>query len=355
MGVYVGMDVHRKRSQVALLDHDGTQLANRNLPNDPTELIAILGRLEAGTPVAFEAAYGWGWLADLLAELGLEPHLAHPGGCKAIAAARLKDDRVDARTLAHLLRTDLLPEAWIAPPQVRDQRALLRHRAGLVRLRTTLKNRVHAVLADRGVRVQQPLWTQAGRAWLDKLALPAAPRAVIDDCVGLVDQLTPIIARVERDLLARATPDPRVQALMALPGVGRLTAMTLVAEIGDIGRFATARKLCAWAGLTLRCATPTARSATATSPSRAPRGCAGCWSKPPTRPPPSRHSPASSPSAPPAAAGRSPPWRWPASCSPARSMSSPRSRPPTASQPGRPPRRVRSQPDMRLHHGRGSD
>jgi transposase len=250
MGVYVGMDVHRKRSQVALLDHDGTQLANRNLPNDPTELIAILGRLEAGTPVAFEAAYGWGWLADLLAELGLEPHLAHPGGCKAIAAARLKDDRVDARTLAHLLRTDLLPEAWIAPPQVRDQRALLRHRAGLVRLRTTLKNRVHAVLADRGVRVQQPLWTQAGRAWLDKLALPAAPRAVIDDCVGLVDQLTPIIARVERDLLARATPDPRVQALMALPGVGRLTAMTLVAEIGDIGRFATARKLCAWAGLT---------------------------------------------------------------------------------------------------------
>jgi transposase len=111
MGVYVGMDVHRKRSQVALLDHDGTQVLNRNLPNDPIELIPVLGQLERGTPVAFEAAYGWGWLADLLEELGLEPHLVHPSGCKAIAAARLKDDRVDDRTLAHLLRADLLPEA----------------------------------------------------------------------------------------------------------------------------------------------------------------------------------------------------------------------------------------------------
>ena len=74
MRVYVGMDVHRKRSQVALLDEHGGQLLNRNLANGSAELVAILGRLEPGTPVAFEAAYGWGWLAALLEELGLEPH-----------------------------------------------------------------------------------------------------------------------------------------------------------------------------------------------------------------------------------------------------------------------------------------
>jgi transposase len=250
MEVYVGMDVHRKRSQVALLDQDGSQMLNRNLPNDPAELVPILGTLAPGTPVAFEAAYGWGWLADLLAELGLEPHLVHPSRCKAIASARLKDDRVDAGTLAHLLRADLLPEAWIAPPPVRDQRALLRHRAALVRTGTALKNRIHAVLADRGVRVQQRLWSQAGRAWLAQLDLPATQRRIIDDCLALIDQLTPIITRLERDLLAHARPDPRVQALMALPGIGRITAMTLVAEIGDITRFPSARKLCAWAGLT---------------------------------------------------------------------------------------------------------
>jgi transposase len=115
MSIYVGMDVHRKRSQVALVDEHGVQLANRNLPNDPAELVSILGALEPGTPVAFEAAYGWGWLVDLLEDLELEPHLVHPSRCKAIASARLKNDKVDAHTLARLLRADLLPEAWIAP------------------------------------------------------------------------------------------------------------------------------------------------------------------------------------------------------------------------------------------------
>src|SRR5439155_15527842 len=110
----------------------------------------VLEDLEPGTPVAFEAAYGWGWLADLLDDYELEAHLVHPAACKAIASARLKNDKVDARMLAHLLRTDLLPEAWIAPKEVRDLRVLLRHRASLVRVRTSLKNRIHAVLADEG-------------------------------------------------------------------------------------------------------------------------------------------------------------------------------------------------------------
>jgi transposase len=152
MSVYVGMDVHRKRSQIAVVDDAGTERRNRNVPNDPAELVPILGALPPGTPVAFEAAYGWGWLVDLLDELELEPHLVHPSRCKAIASARLKNDKVDARTLAQLLRADLLPEAWIAPQQVRDQRALLGHRAWLGRVVTAAKGRVHAVLADRGVR-----------------------------------------------------------------------------------------------------------------------------------------------------------------------------------------------------------
>jgi transposase len=161
-----------------------------------------------------------------------------------------RNDKVDAATLAQLLRADLLPEAWITPQQVRDLRALLRHRAALVRLSTSGKNRVHAVLADRGIRDHSSLWTGPGRAWLADLALPPTPRGIIQDCGGLLDALATPIGRLEREIAALAKPDPRVQALMALPGIGKLTAMTLVAEIGDIGRFPTARKLCAWAGLT---------------------------------------------------------------------------------------------------------
>jgi transposase len=109
---------------------------------------------------------------------------------------------------------------------------------------------VHAVLADRGIPARSSLWTSPGRTWLAALDLPPIQRAIIQDCCGLLDVLATPIARLEREIGVLAKPDPRVQALMALPGIGRLTALTLVAEIGDIGRFPSARKLCPWAGLT---------------------------------------------------------------------------------------------------------
>ncbi len=127
MSVYVGIDVHRKRSQVAVIDQDGQVLATRNVPNGVEPILRVIGGLPSGTPAAFEAAFGWGWLVELLEDYGFEPHLVHPLQCKAIASARLKNDKVDAAILAQLLRADLLPEAWIAPPEVRQLRALLRH------------------------------------------------------------------------------------------------------------------------------------------------------------------------------------------------------------------------------------
>jgi transposase len=250
MTVYVGIDLHRKRSQVAVLEPDGSERCNRNVRNDSPDLMELLGGLPAGTPVAFEAAYGWSWLLELLEDCELVPHLAHPSRCKAIASARLKDDRVDARTLAQLLRADLLPEAWIAPAPVRELRVLLRHRVVLVRLGTSAKNRIHAVLADHGLDREQGLWSGPGRDWLAGLKLPSASRLIVDDHLALIDSLAGPIAAAEAQIAARAKPDPRVKVLTALPGVGQLTAMTLLAEIGDITRFGSARKLCAWAGLT---------------------------------------------------------------------------------------------------------
>ena len=92
MSVYVGIDVHRKRSQVAVIDQDGQVLANRNVNNGATPILSVIGGLPTGTPAAFEAAYGWGWLVELLEDYGFEPHLVHPLQCKAIASARLKND-----------------------------------------------------------------------------------------------------------------------------------------------------------------------------------------------------------------------------------------------------------------------
>jgi transposase len=157
--------------------------------------------------------------------------------------------------LAQLLRADLLPEAWIAPPQVRQLRGLLRHRALLVRLRTLLRNRIHAVLADHGHGRPAGCWSGPSRQWLASLELPAVSCEVIDDALALIDALQQPIDRLDIEVRQRAKDDPRVKALTQLPGVGPFTALVLLAEIGDITRFGSARKLASWAGLT-----PTVRS-----------------------------------------------------------------------------------------------
>jgi transposase len=250
MSVYVGIDVHRKRSQIAVVNAGGTVQVNRNVPNGVESVLAVIGNLPIGAPVAFEAAYGWGWLVELLEDYGFEPHLVHPTRCKAIASARLKNDKVDAATLAQLLRADLLPEAWIAPLEVRQQRALLRHRCQLVRLRTMLRNRVHAILADHGEDRAGSYFTAPGRAWLDTLDLPDASRTVVEDLLALIDNLKAPIEALDAQVLAQARGDPRVKTLTQIPGIGTLTALTILAEVGDFDRFPSARKLAAWAGLT---------------------------------------------------------------------------------------------------------
>jgi len=202
MSVYVGIDVHRKRSQVAVVTGDGQVQVNKNVVNGSEPMLRLIGGLPTGTPVAFEAAYGWGWLVELLEDYGFDPHLVHPLRCKAIASARLKNDKVDAAILAQLLRADLLPEAWIAPPPVRQLRAQLRHRASLVRLGTQLRNRIHAVAADHGYDRTGSYWTGPGRGWLAELDLPAVSREIITDSLAFLDALAPVIERPRR----RAAP-----------------------------------------------------------------------------------------------------------------------------------------------------
>jgi transposase len=251
MSVYVGIDVHRKRSQVAVVDESGKVLANRNVPNGVEPILKVIGGLPLGTPAAFEAAYGTSWLVALLEDYGFTPHLVHPSRCKAIASARLKNDKVDAAILGQLLRADLLPEAWIAPPEVRQLRALLRHRVALVRLRTLLRNRIHAIVADHGHdRPAGGYWSGPGRAWLASLDLPAVPRELIEDDLALIGALETVIDRLDWEIRQRGRSDPRVKVLTQLPGVGPFIALVILAEIGDVSRFGSARKLASWAGLT---------------------------------------------------------------------------------------------------------
>jgi transposase len=133
---------------------------------------------------------------------------------------------------------------------VRQLRALLRHRVSLVRLGTQQRNQIHAVAADHGYDRSAGYRAGPGRGWLAGLDLPAASREIVTGCLAVIDGLAPVIDRIDGELHARAKADPRVKVLRELPGVGEFTALVMLAEIGDIGRFGSARKLASWAGLT---------------------------------------------------------------------------------------------------------
>lgn len=250
--VYVGVDLHRKSSHVVALDGDGERVLSRRISSTPPDFLRVFGELEpARMDVAFEATYGWGWFADLLADAGIPAHMAHPLATKAISSARVKNDAVDAATLAHLLRTNLLPEAWIAPPEVREARLLVRSRCSLRRIASRLKCQVHAILATHGVAVPiTDAFGLHGRAFLDTVAVPEISRRRLDQYLRLIDHLEREIKASETEIRALFAGDSRMRRLRAIPRIGPLTAAVVVAEVWDVSRFPTARHLCSWSGVT---------------------------------------------------------------------------------------------------------
>jgi transposase len=179
--------------------------------------------------------------------------LVHPQRVKAIASAKLKNDRVDSATLAHLLRCDLLPQAWKADRETQARRQQVRLRAVLVRQRTRLKNQVHAVLHQQGVRAPvSDLFGRGGRQWLSQVKLPPQARETVTVCLRMIDSYSQEIEKQNLQLREKAKADERVGWLMSIPGIGLYSAMLLLAEIGDIQRFADKHALCSYAGLVPR-------------------------------------------------------------------------------------------------------
>lgn len=200
--VYIRIDVHRKQSHLAALDEAGQELLSRRVWSRPEEFLRIFGELEPEPmEVAFESTFGWGWLADLLADAGIPAHMAHPLATKAIAAGRVKNDAVDARTLAHLLRGNLLPEAWMAPPEAREARRLARMRASLMRVSFRLECQVHAVLAEHGVTpTQSDAFGKRGRGQLSKVVLPEISQHRVGANLRLIDSIATEVKLAEGEL-----------------------------------------------------------------------------------------------------------------------------------------------------------
>src|SRR3984885_3109743 len=249
----VGMDLHRRRSVLVRMTPDGRKLETARITNSPAELRRAIAGAGTHPRVVLEATYGWYWAADTLAAAGAEVHLAHPLGVKGFACRRVKNDVRDAADLADLLRMGRLPEAWVAPHRVRELRELTRYRVKLVRLRTSCKDQVHAILAKLGVPVTcTDIFGVWGSTWLDGLELPqpyagkmASLRKICAVLAGEIALLEAVIAGLVKD-------HQGYQAVRTLLGIGPVLGAVIVAEIGDITRFPRPAELCSWAGLTPR-------------------------------------------------------------------------------------------------------
>ena len=248
-----GMDLHRRRPVLVRMTGDGRRLGTVRITNSQEELRREIARAGKNPQVVLEATYGWYWAADTLAAAGAEVHLAHPLGVKAFSYRRVKNDERDSADLADLLRMGRLPEAWIAPREVRELRELTRYRQKLVHMRTSCKDQVHGVLAKLGVEVTcSDIFGKAGSQWLNGLGLPQPYSGKVTSLRHLAGELTTeitMLGEVIADLLAG---DRGYQVIQQLPGIGPVLAAVIVAEIGDVTRFRSPAQLCSWAGLTPR-------------------------------------------------------------------------------------------------------
>ena len=243
---YVGLDIHKEFCQASILNEAGEELSNERILSDVDSLNRFLETLDEAKFV-LESTNVWEYIYETIESAGFDVVLAHPKQVKAIAAARVKTDKVDARTLAELLRADMIPVSYVPERDVRDLREALVRRASLVCDTTSLKNRVHAKLLRRGIRKPEEFtsnFTQKHRIWLRSQKISS-----LDHLLNALEATEKEIKEINSTLLKEYEKNDNAKLISEIPGIGYYGALMLTAEIGDVHRFHDPEHLSAYAGL----------------------------------------------------------------------------------------------------------
>jgi len=208
----VGIDVGKTKCRVAMMDERGAVADEFGFDNDHEGIDDLARTLTVDDRVVMEAT-GPYWLSiyERLDDMHVATVLASPSKTKAIAWARIKSEKVDARILAHLLRADLIPESYVPPKDVREMRELIRHRASLVKVRTMVKNRVHSIVDREGMKHDfSDLFGKGGTEWLRSLELPPMERLMLDNHLDHLESLDLQVERVGDRITEKASMDEDV-------------------------------------------------------------------------------------------------------------------------------------------------
>lgn len=247
---FIGLDIHRDFAQVAILQ-DGVLTDAGRVDCRPEALREWAAGLSGDDQVALEATGNSDAVAGLLQSHAGRVVVSNPLKTRAIAEAKVKTDKVDARILAQLLAADFLPPVWLPDERTARLRRMTTGRGHLVRQRTRIKNRVQAVL-HRNLMPRPPvtdLFGKTGRAWLECLPLPDDERATVGSLLRQLDFLGGELLAADQAIAKEAVDDPAVRRLMTIPGVDVIVAISILAAVGDFTRFPSADKLVAYLGL----------------------------------------------------------------------------------------------------------
>jgi transposase len=249
---YFGCDAHKKYSMFASINDAGHRESCIRVGNDRYQFSCFLHTLPPGSPIAVETVGNWYWMVDEMEKAGHEPKLTNAGKAKLMMGQINKTDKLDANGLALLLRNGTLPTVWIPPGELRDQRELPRMRMAIVRVRTMLKNRIHASLAKYAIQITEvsDIFGVSGRTLMKKRLseLPPHTQCSVEAQLKLLEQVEEHIKLCEEQIEEVVEKTPAMMLLMTLPGVGPILAVVIALEIGQVARFPTAQKLACYGG-----------------------------------------------------------------------------------------------------------
>ena len=245
--MFVGMDLHKKYLQVAIVDDKGKVVENSKINNDLSEVDKFFKNVDNDAKVVMESSCVWYNIYEYLSkEKHLDVVLSNPIKTKAIASAKIKTDKLDALKLADLLRGGYIAKCYVPDRRIMDLRELVRHRLALVRIRTRMKNKIHGIMLMKGVRITDDVHPFS-HMYIEKLKGMNDYR--INGYLRIIESLDSEINDVSRKIRLYVKENDIARLLMTIPGIGYYSALLIVSEIGDTSRFPDSYHLCSYAGL----------------------------------------------------------------------------------------------------------